>query len=264
MELKGRWPGYGTLLLGLIAVLALVFTACTTPPAPTTTSSSTSPAPTTTPAPNSDTPVDFVAAVQKVMPSVVEIEITYGPQGAPGDPRTHAAAGSGWILREDGLIVTNNHVVDSAQTITVILADGTRYTSTAVQGNAGKDLAVVKIAAQNLPAAVAGDSSQLKMAQPVAAIGNALNMGIRVTVGVVSQLNVPVSYDGVSLNGLIETDASINPGNSGGVLINILGEVVGIPSAGLQDPNLDVEDFGYAISINEALPVINNLIAQMP
>jgi serine protease Do len=263
MELKGRWPGYGTLLLGLIVVLALAFTACATPPAPTT-SPSTTPAPTTTPLSNSDTPVDFVAAVQKAMPSVVEIEITYGPQGAPGDPRTHAAAGTGWILREDGLIVTNNHVVDSAQTITVILADGTRYTSTAVQGNAGKDLAVVKIAAQNLPVAVTGDSSQLKMAQPVAAIGNALNMGIRVTVGVVSQLNVPVSYDSISLTGLIETDASINPGNSGGVLINILGEVVGIPSAGLEDPNLDVEDFGYAISINEALPVINNLIAQMP
>jgi serine protease Do len=102
------------------------------------------------------------------------------------------------------------------------------------------------------------------MGQPVAAIGNALNLGIRVTAGVVSQLNVPVSYSGVSLTGLIETDASINPGNSGGVLINTSGEVVGIPSAGLEEANLDVENFGYAISINEALPVINNLIAQMP
>jgi serine protease Do len=261
MELKRGWSGYGALLLGLIVVTALILTACTAVPNTSTPSPS---SPATTPALNSDTPADFVDAVQKVSPSVVEIEIAYGPQGAPGDPRTRAAAGTGWVIREDGLIVTNNHVVDSAQTITVILADGTRYTSTAVQTNAGKDLAVVKIAAQNLPVAVTGDSSQLKMAQPVAVIGNALNMGIRVTVGVVSQLNVPVNYDSVSLNGLIETDASINPGNSGGVLINIQGEVVGIPSAGLEDPNLDVEDFGYAISINEALPVINNLIAQMP
>jgi len=260
--LKRGWLGYRTLLLGLIAVIALVFTACTAVPDTSAPSSST--APTTTPVSNSNTPVDFVAAAQKVLPSVVEIEIAYGPQGAPGSPSTHAAAGTGWVIREDGLIVTNNHVVESAQTITVILADGTKHTSTAVQTNAGKDLAVVKIAAQNLPAVITGDSSQLKMAQPVAVIGNALNLGIRVTAGVVSQLDVPVSYDGISLTGLIETDASINPGNSGGVLVNILGEVVGIPCAGLDDPNLDVEDFGYAISINEATPVINNLIAQMP
>jgi S1-C subfamily serine protease len=152
MELKTRWSDYRTQLLGLIAVMALVFTACPAVPSTGTTSPPTSPIPTTTPASNSDTPVDFVAAVQKVLPSVVEIEISYGPQGAPGSPSTHAAAGSGWILREDGLIVTNNHVVESAQTITVILADGTKYTSTAVQTNTGKDLAVVKIAAQSLPA----------------------------------------------------------------------------------------------------------------
>jgi serine protease Do len=257
--MKRGWSGYRTLLLGLIVVIALAFTACTAVP-----NTGTGPPPTTTLASNSNTPGDFVAAVQKTLPSVVEIEISYGPQGAPGDPTSHAAAGTGWIIREDGLIVTNNHVVESAQTITVILTDGSNYTSTAVQTNAGKDLAVVKIAAQNLPAVTTGDSSQLKMAQPVAVIGNALNMGIRVTAGVVSQLDVPVSYGSVSLTGLIETDASINPGNSGGVLINTSGEVVGIPSAGLEEANLDVENFGYAISINEAMPVINNLIAQIP
>ena len=264
MELKRRLLRYSTQLLGLIVVMALVFTACTVAPSPHQILTPPSPTPTPTPEPSGNTPTDFVAPVQKVMPSVVEIEVTYGPQGAPGDPRVRGAAGTGWVIRGDGLIVTNNHVVDGAQTITVILADGTKYTPTAVQTNPGKDLAVVKIAAQNLPQVVTGDSSQLKLAQPVAAIGNALNLGIRVTVGVVSQLDVPASYDNISLTGLIETDASINPGNSGGVLINILGEVVGIPSAGLEDPNLDVENFGYAISINEAMPVINSLIAQMP
>jgi serine protease Do len=260
---KRVWSDYRTQLLGLIAVTALVLTACTAVPSTGTTTPPTSPV-TTTPASNSNSPVDFVAATQEVLPSVVEIEIAYGPQGAPGDPTAHAAAGTGWVIREDGLIVTNNHVVESAQTITVILADGTRYPSTAVQADASKDLAVVKIAAQNLPAVTTGDSSQLKMAQPVAAIGNALNLGIRVTVGVVSQLNVPVSYDGISLTGLIETDAPINPGNSGGVLIDISGEVVGITNAGLESSNLDIENFGYAITTNEAMPVINNLIAQMP
>jgi serine protease Do len=256
---------YSPQLLGLVVAIALVLTACTVASSPTSNPVPTpTPTPTPTPEPSGNTPTDFVAATQKVLPSVVEIEIAYGPQGAPGDPTAHAAAGTGWVIREDGLIVTNNHVVKSAQTITVIFPDGTKYTSTAVKADASKDLAVVKIAAQNLPAVTTGDSSQLKMAQPVAIIGNALNLGIRVTVGVVSLLDVPASYDNISLTGLIETDASINPGNSGGVLINTLGEVVGIPSAGLQAANLDVENFGYAISINEAMPVINSLIAQMP
>ena len=84
------------------------------------------------------------------------------------------------------------------------------------------------------------------------------------TVGVVSQLNVPITVSNLSLTGLIETDASINPGNSGGVLIDILGKVVGIPNAEMNDPYLDVENFGYAISISEAMPILNNLISQMP
>lgn len=251
-----------SLVLAAMTMLALV-TACGPTTAP---STSTTSAPTDNPASvaNTGSPTDFVAAVQKVIPSVVEIEVTYGPQGAPGDPTAKGGAGTGWVIKGDGLIVTNNHVIDGAQTITVILPDGAKHAATAVQANPGKDLAVIKIAAQNLPAVVTGDSSQLKIGQPVAAIGNALNLGIRVTAGVVSQLDVPANYDNISLTGLVETDAAINPGNSGGVLITMLGEVVGIPNAGIQDPNIDVENFGYAISINEAVPVINSLISRMP
>jgi serine protease Do len=207
---------------------------------------------------------NFVNAVQKVLPSVVKVEVVYGPQGAPGDPSASAGAGSGWVIEKSGLIVTNNHVVAGAQTISIVMSDGTKYTPNAVQTNSGKDLAVLKIDAQNLTVVSTGDSSQLKLGQPVAALGNALNLGIRITTGVVSQLNVAANYDSVSLAGLIETDSGIEPGNSGGVLINVLGEVVGITNAGLQDQNLDVENFGYAITINEAMPVINNLISQMP
>jgi serine protease Do len=248
-------------LLAIVIMLALM-TACTP-----TTALSTSNTTVSTDKPasivNTGLPSDFIEAIQRVMPSVVEIEVTYGPQGAPGDPTAKGGAGTGWVIRGDGLIVTNNHVIDGAQTVTVILMDGTKHITTAIQSNPEKDLAVIKIAAQNLPVAVTGDSSQLKLGQPIAAIGNALNLGIRVTVGVVSQLDVPANYDNVSLTGLIETDAAINPGNSGGVLITMLGEVVGITNAGLQDPNLNVENFGYAISMNEALPVINNLISSM-
>jgi serine protease Do len=228
------------------------------------TGSATTPVPSLTPTSDPGTTADFVDAVAKVIPSVVKIETTYGPQGAPGDPLAQEGAGTGWVIRQDGLIVTNNHVVDGAQTITVVLPDGTRQVATHVQADATKDLAVVRIAANNLPPVVIGDSSKLKLGQPVAALGNALNMGIRVTTGVASQLNVPMGSSNQTMAGLIETDASINEGNSGGVLINVSGEVVGIPNAKLEDPNLDVENFGYAISINEAMPVINSLIARMP
>jgi S1-C subfamily serine protease len=251
-------------LLGLFVVgLLLVTGACASAPG-STLGAATTPVASPTSASDIDTTEDFVNAVAKVMPSVVKVEITFGPQGAPGDPQAKGGAGTGWVIRQDGLIVTNNHVVDGAQTITVILPDGTKYTPTSVKTDAAKDLAVLRIAATNLPAVVTGDSSKLKLGQPVAALGNALNMGVRVTTGVVSQLNVPISTGNEMLKGLIETDAAINPGNSGGVLINVSGEVIGIPNSKLEDPNLDVENFGYAININEAMPVINSLISQMP
>jgi serine protease Do len=251
-----------TLLLAVFIAMLVLVSGCTgsavsTPSnTPTTTS-------TDTPG-TSSAPTNFISAVQKVMPSVVKIEVTYGPQGAPGDPQATAASGTGWVVRSDGIIVTNNHVVDGAQTINTILPDGTQHAASNIKTNPGKDLAVFQIQVQNLPVATIGDSSQLMLGQPVAAIGNALNLGVRVTSGIVSQLNVTIDISNLTLSGLIETDATINPGNSGGVLIDLLGEVVGIPNAGLYDPNLDVENFGYAISINEAMPVINSLMAQIP
>jgi serine protease Do len=259
------------LVIATFSIIAII-TGCTTSPASTqtTTSGSTSTQATPSGSTSSTTavtdsaPTNFITAVQQVLPSVVKIEVTYGPQGAPGDPQAQGASGTGWVIRTDGMIVTNNHVIDSAQTVTVILPDGTKYPATAIKTDAIKDLAVIKIAAQNLPVAITGDSSQLMLGQPVAAIGNALDLGIRVTVGVVSLLNVTITVSNQTLSGLIETDAAINPGNSGGVLINTLGQVIGIPNAGLDDPSLDIENFGYAISINEAIPVITNLMAQIP
>lgn len=217
---------------------------------------------------NASPTADFVSAVQSVMPSVVIIEVQYGSQGGPGDPTAQGAAGSGWVLDQNGLIVTNNHAIDGAQTITVTLNDGRKFTATAVKASSGQALAVVKINAQNLPAASIGDSSVLKMGQPVAAIGNSLDMGLRVTSGVVSRLGVSVTYQSgltiLTISGCIETDTVINPGNSGGVLINTSGEVVGITNATLEGPTTDVEGFDYAIAISEAMPVINSLVSQMP
>jgi serine protease Do len=200
---------------------------------------------------------DFITAVEKALPSVVIIEVDLGAQGG--------AAGSGWLFDGNGHIVTNAHVVDGAQAITVTLNDGRKFTATGVQSNSGKDIAVVKINAQNLPAATVGDSSLVKLGQPVAAIGNSLDLGLRVTGGLASRLDVSITYqNNLTINGCIETDAVLNPGNSGGVLIDTSGNVIGITNATLEGPTTDVEGFDYAISINEALPVINNLVSKLP
>ena len=189
---------------------------------------------------------DYVAVVAKVKPSVVAI-------------KTDTSAGSGWIIREDGIIITNNHVVAGAETITITLDDGSTFPAEAVSTDSLTDLAVVKIDTQNLPAADIGDSSLLRVGEQVAAIGNSLGLGISMKGGWISRLGVsiPVSA-GQTLDDLIETDAAINPGNSGGPLVNMAGEVIGITSAKIS--MVGVEGMGYAISINIAIPIIDQLI----
>lgn len=205
---------------------------------------------TTTPADQISQPQSFVAVVEKVKPSVVTIDVEFNGQ---------VGAGSGWIIDSDGIIVTNSHVVHGANKVTVTLDDGRTFTAIAVYSDPRSDLAVVKIDVQNLPAAETGDSSQLKVGQPVAAIGNALGLGITMKGGWVSRLDTSITFDnGQTLYGLIETDAAINEGNSGGPLVDMAGEVIGITSAKLIDIN--IEGIGYAISINSALPLIEDLI----
>jgi len=220
------------------------------PPAPTTT---TPPATIpvdpdwTSPPSQNNTPLpDFVAVVAKVTPSVVVI-------------KTDRGAGSGWIISEDGIIVTNNHVVAGAQTITITLDDSRTFPSEIVRTDPFTDLAIVKIDAQNLPAADIGDSSKLKVGEWVLAIGNSLDLGVTPSEGIVRSLeaSVPVSA-GETLGGLIGTDAAINPGNSGGPLVNMAGEVIGITSAKIA--SVGVEGMGYAISINDAKEIIDQLI----
>jgi len=168
-------------------------------------------------------------------------------------------AGSGWIYREDGIIVTNNHVVEGAQKITVGLADGRVFEAQAVFTDAVSDLAIVEINTADLPVASVGNSSNLRVGDWVTAIGNPLGQGLRAKQGIVSGLNVSLSPgQGEALFGLIETSAAINPGNSGGPLINMAGEVVGITSAKIAA--VGVEGMGYAISTGAAVPIINELL----
>jgi serine protease Do len=217
-----------------------------------------------TPPPTTDTrtiPVvpDFVSAISVVRPSVVAINTTIPGLSVFGGTFNPEGAGSGWIIDSSGLIVTNNHVIEGADSISVTLEDGRNFTAQLVRSDAVSDLAVIKINATNLQAAEVGDSSKLRVGDWVTALGNSLGQGISATKGIVSALGVSISVGaGQSLYDLIQTDAAINPGNSGGPLVNLLGEVVGITS--VKVAQVGVEGMGYAISTREALPIITDLV----
>jgi S1-C subfamily serine protease len=199
---------------------------------------------------------DVVALVK---PSVVAISTEITSYDLFNRPWTQQAAGSGWIISEDGYIVTNNHVVEDANTVQVTLDDGRSFEAEAVYTDPLTDLAVVKIAANGLPAAVIGNSSELRVGDPVVAIGNSLGMGISATAGIASAVGVSLAASpGQTLLDLVQTDAAINPGNSGGPLMNAAGHVIGINS--IKIAQVGVEGMGYSIAINQALPVIQGLI----
>ncbi|MBA7635360.1 Serine protease Do-like HtrA [subsurface metagenome] len=176
-------------------------------------------------------------------------------------PFLQEGAGSGWILDENGIIVTNNHVVQGANNITISLDNGTTFTigKDSVFTDRLNDLAILKVDAHSLPALKIGDSSHVRVGDWVVAIGNALGQGIRATEGIVSRQNVLLPVDlGQTLYDLIETSAAINPGNSGGPLVNLSGEVIGITSAKIA--TIGVEGMGYAISTETAMPIIQQLV----
>ncbi len=199
--------------------------------------------------------------VAEVKPSVVAITTEVVTFDFFNRPFTQQGAGSGWILDENGIIVTNNHVVKDASSITVTLDDGRTLSvdTSSVFTDSLNDLAILKVDAQNLPALKIGDSSKLRTGDWVVAIGNALGQGIRATEGIVSrqEVSIPVSQ-AQTLYDLIETSAAINPGNSGGPLVNLSGEVIGITSAKIA--TIGVEGMGYAISTETAIPIIEELI----
>ena len=207
-----------------------------------------------------DGPYTTEQVVEKVSPSVVAITtyINYQSYRAEG-------MGSGIILRDDGYIVTNAHVVEDARGITVQLNDGQSYEGRVVGSDSKTDLAVVKIDATGLPAAVFGNSDQVKVGERVIAIGNPQSMDFAgsVTQGIVSGLNRQITAsneNGTSTHytNLIQTDAAINPGNSGGALVNAYGQVIGINSAKVIASG--AEGMGFAIPSNSAEPVVSDLI----
>jgi serine protease Do len=204
---------------------------------------------------------DFSDVISAIRPSVVSIDIEAVTYDIFNQPRTVEGAGTGWVYDSQGYIVTNNHVIEGADGVTITLEDGRSFTADDIMADPLTDLAVVKITASDLTAAPTGVSADLQIGDWVSAIGNSLGMGISATVGVVSALDVSLQESsGQPLSGLVQTDAAINPGNSGGPLVNAAGEVVGITSIKIAE--VGVEGTGYAISIDAALPIITTLIDQ--
>jgi serine protease Do len=233
-------------------------------------------------APAMVSPVNFADVVERINPAVVNIDATTrgrdarrrrgrgGPPDAPdpfdgpfdfGTPRERETprrgAGSGFIIDADGSILTNNHVVDRAERITVKLADGRTVRARLIGADPDTDIALIKIDGQSsLPVAPLGNSATLRMGEWVCAIGNPLGYEHTVTVGVVSFLGRKL-FD-MSLDDYIQTDAAINFGNSGGPLINSRGEVIGINAA----ISSRASSIGFAVPINGASSVLPQLRAR--
>jgi len=201
--------------------------------------------------------------VEKVYPSVVAINTEVVTLDIFRTPLTQKGAGSGWIIDKDGIIVTNNHVVEGAKKVAVELSDGRTFEVDInnIHTDPFTDLAVIKIDATDLPSASIGDSTKLRVGDWVVALGNPLGEGIRAKEGTISGLKVSLDVEqGQTLDDLIETSAAINPGNSGGPLVNMKAEVIGITSAKVAA--VGVEGLGYAISTKTAIPIIEQLITQ--
>ena len=205
------------------------------------------------------TMLSVVEISRKVGPAVVGISSKSQVPNIFGQLQEGQSSGSGILISEDGYIITNNHVVDGAKEITILLNTGKEYKAKLIGKDARTDLAVLKIDVTGIVHAMLGDSSALQVGELAVAIGNPLGNELAgsVTVGVISALNRSITVDDRKLT-LIQTDAAINPGNSGGALINSYGEVIGINSVKMSASG--VEGIGFAIPINEAKPIFEDLM----
>jgi len=216
---------------------------------------------------------DVSDMVERVMPAMVSVINNYTQTISSFWGQTYTqpgtGAGSGIIVAENDtelLIVTNNHVVESANELQVNFIDGTTAPASIKGTDADMDLAVIAVKLEDLSQetrdaiviATLGDSSQLKLGMPVIAIGNALGYGQSVTGGYISALDREVTMEDGSVGVFLQTDAAINSGNSGGALLTITGEVIGINSSKIRGTG--VEGMGYAIPISAASPIIADLM----
>ena len=180
-----------------------------------------------------------------------------------GYTTTSAASGSGFILTEDGYILTNHHVIEGSNSITVTLYDGTTYDAQLIGYDESLDTAVLKVEAEGLVPVVLGNSDNLNVGDSVIAIGNPLGeLTFSLTAGAVSALDREVTLSTTTMD-LIQTDCAINSGNSGGALFNLYGEVIGITNAKYSSSSMSeasIDNIGFAIPINDAMNVVRSII----
>lgn len=199
--------------------------------------------------------LDIRGVLNKVQPSVVSISTESGRFGAIG-----GGAGSGIVIDDTGLILTNSHVIAGAQSMEVAFFDGTTAEAELVGASPEKDTALIQaVDTDGVTPAELGSSASVRVGDEVVAIGNALDLGSQptVTLGIVSAKDRSISDATVSLSSLLQTDAAINPGNSGGPLVNALGEIVGVNTAIINN----AQNIGFAISIDTVKPLIEQIKA---
>jgi len=203
---------------------------------------------------------DFSGAAAKIMPSVVSVDMLRASMWDPSGGQTVSGQGSGVIITGDGYIVTNNHVVENADSLRVHLSSGKQYDARIVGRDPVSDLALLKVEANNLPAAELGDSEGLRIGEWVLAVGNPLGFEGTLSVGIVSALNrdLPGSQQGAPLVGAIQTDAAINQGNSGGALANVHGQVIGINTQ-IASPNRGSVGIGFAIPASRVRKAVDDI-----
>jgi serine protease Do len=227
---------------------------------------------------------DFTELVEDTVPAIVNVSTTRGVGSIDSEQQAYldeflryfygdrapeleqplpeefdrGASGSGFIISDDGYVVTNHHVIEDAETITITLNDQREYAAEVVGSDAGSDLALLKIAASRLPVVELGDSSRLKVGEWVLAIGSPFGLQYSVAAGIVSYMGRSLPTDGRNYVSYIQTDVAINPGHSGGPLLNLDGEVIGI--------NAQIfTNSGGSIGLSFAIPVdvAKNVLGQL-
>ena len=226
--------------------------------------------------------LDFTSAAENTVHSVVHIttkvvqttfqrdpfqEFFYGPGAGGREFKQYGAgAGSGVIVSSQGYIVTNNHVIENASEIQVVLNDNSKYDAKVIGADPSTDIAVLKIEGENFPAIPIGNSDELKIGEWVLAVGNPFNLTSTVTAGIVSAkarninlLSERSAQDVVPIESFIQTDAAVNPGNSGGALVNTRGELIGINTA-IASQTGSYAGYSFAVPINLVDKVMRDLI----